>query len=292
MVHLSHRADARLAALRGVGRALARSLDERGVLGAAHAELARALDVTICFFGRYDAAAGTVSVIWQVHDGVELPGGTFPLGVGPTSQAIREAQPVLIRSWSRSGPAVSLQYATERPALPESSMVAPVPFDSRVIGVLSVQSYQAEAYDEDDVALLEAVAAQIALALALDSPVRSSDLEAIVASMDDAMLVLDTHGRVVRLNRAARSMLCIAEGGLILGQRLDQAQADHWPLGTRQISQQLAPVLEELERGGVFARDLELTLDGPSPRTVHCRASVVVKNEVPAGAVMVLRASD
>jgi len=69
------RLSARLAALRSVSRALARPLDIVDVLRAVHAELARVLDVTICFFGLYDPPGQTVKVIWQVHDGVELPGG-------------------------------------------------------------------------------------------------------------------------------------------------------------------------------------------------------------------------
>ena len=80
----SDRLMARLATLRAVSRALARPLDVPDVLRAVYAELSPALDVTICFFGRYDAPGQVVEVIWQVHNGDELPGGHFPLGDGPT----------------------------------------------------------------------------------------------------------------------------------------------------------------------------------------------------------------
>jgi hypothetical protein len=82
----------RMDTLRNLSRVLAQPLDERGVLRAVHAELSRALDITMCFFGRFDPGSQTVEVIWQMHEGHALPGGQFPLGSGPTSQAIRTRQ--------------------------------------------------------------------------------------------------------------------------------------------------------------------------------------------------------
>src|SRR5205814_4357223 len=165
MLETSDRLRARLTTSCAVSRPLARPLDELGVVPAVHAQLARVMEVTICFFGRYDAAGQSVEVVWQFHDGEELPGGHFPLGDGPTSQAIRRAQPQLIRELSRERRPVQVQYATQRPSLPESMMVVPIVFDSTVIGVLSMQSYRPGAYDDEDVARLQGVADQMAVAL-------------------------------------------------------------------------------------------------------------------------------
>lgn len=123
--------------LRRIGQALARPLDELSALRTVHAELSRTLDTTIAFFGHFDAESESVEVIWQSHDGVELSGGHFPLGNGPTSAAIRTCQPQLIRHWSTNGPSVHLQYATERPSLPEPSVVVPVLYGGNVRGILS-----------------------------------------------------------------------------------------------------------------------------------------------------------
>ncbi len=284
--------------LRSVSRALARPLDVAGAVRAAHAEMARVLDVTICFFGLYDAPGQIVEVVWQVHDGTELPGGHFPLGSGLTSQAIREGQPKLIRQWSKEGPSVQVQYATDRPGLPESSIAVPVVFDAEIIGVLVVQSYQAEAYDEDDVALVQGVADQLALAVAADrhgpegssdAPARGSDLEAVLASMPDALLVLDDKGRLVRLNQAARRLLCLPDKTLILGHPVDLPQADHWPLGTRQLTDQLRPVFDQLRRGDEPRGEVQVSLNDPMDHLLSCRASVLLKDGAPVGGLMVLR---
>src|SRR4030095_15073916 len=90
------------------------------ILRSIHAELSVVREVPICFFGRFDPVTQTVDVIWQVHEGIEHPGGRFPLGGGLTRQVIRDRQPRLIRHWSREGPPVQVQYAAEPPDLPES----------------------------------------------------------------------------------------------------------------------------------------------------------------------------
>lgn len=301
MFDRSERLDARLATLRSVSRALARPLELVDILRSLYKEMAGVLDAPICFFGLYDAPGQSVEVIWQVHDGVELPGGHFPLGSGPTSQAIRTGQPQLIRNWSREGPRVQVQYATDRPGLPDSGMTVPVVFDEQVVGVLAVQSYAADAYEDDDLALVQGIADQAAVAIAAsqraagppsDSHGGTSDLEAILASMSDALLVLDDKGRLVRLNQAARALLCPANGTVILGYPVDQPQEGRWPLGTQALTQQLQPIVDQLRQGAAPPEEVEVAFtaeQGATVRPIGCKASVLLKGGMPAGGLMVLR---
>lgn len=145
-------------------------MDTHATLRSLHAELAGAMDASMCWFGRYDAAEQSVDVLWQIHDGAELPGGRFPLGSGPSSDAIRSNQPRLVRHWSKNGPAVRIQYATERPHLPESSMFVPIVDEGEVIGVVSLQSYAPEAYDAAQLAVLTHVAERAAPAIRAAHP--------------------------------------------------------------------------------------------------------------------------
>ena len=298
MMDRSERVDARMATLRSVSRALARPLDVVGMLRSVYSEMARVLDVPIFFFGLYDAPGQSVEIIWQVHDGVELPGGHFPLGSGPTSQAISTRQPQLLRHWSTQGPRVQVQYATDRPGLPESGIAVPVVFDEQVMAVLAIQSYTPEAYDEDDVALVQSIADQLAVAISAahraipargDAPRRVSELEAILASMSDALLVLDSQGRLVRLNQAARRLLCVADATLILGHPVDQPQQGKWPLGTQAVTEQLLPIIDQLKHGEAPLHEVEVALQGKTTRPVACKASILVEQGSPAGGLMVLR---
>lgn len=298
MLDRSDRLGARLATLRTVSHALARPLEAVGVVRAVYRELARSLDVTICLFGRYDALGQSVEVIWQVHEGVELPGGQFPLGDGSTSQVIRHCQPRLIRHWSEEGPRVQLQYATARPDLPESSVTVPVVFDEQVIGVLALQSYRPYAYDEDDLALVQGVADLVAVAIAgsrhatrraEEAEVRVLEVESILSCLPDALLVVDIQGRLVRINQAARKLLCPSDGSVILGHPLDLPQDGLWPLGTRSLTRQITPIVDQLKRGIAPDDEIRISLDGGGERTVGCKASVLVKGGVPAGGLMIFR---
>jgi hypothetical protein len=79
-----------------------------------HQTVVRQMDATIFFLGLYDAASQTVEVVWQVENGKELSGGSFPLGKGLTSQVILKGEPRLINRWSK-GPRSQARRATSAP---------------------------------------------------------------------------------------------------------------------------------------------------------------------------------
>jgi signal transduction histidine kinase len=178
---------------------------------------------------------------------------------------------------------VQIQYATGRPGLPESGVTVPLCYAGRVIGVLSVQSYQPEAYDEADLALLMAVAGPAALAIEhlrsarrLDAQLQRqvSELEAILGSMAEALLIVDAEGWVVRLNQAARSLLCVDDTSIILGQPLDREQWGQWPLGAREVAEALSPVQAALRRGEV-RRDVEVQMHERGRRVLSFSCSPI-----------------
>lgn len=265
-----------------------------------HDELARVLDASMCFFGVYHAAEQTIDVIWQVHDGVELPGGAFPLGNGLTSQVIRQRQARLVQNWSRQGPRVKVQYATERSDLPEAAITVPVLVGERVLGVLSVQSHRGDAYDAADMELVQRLANSVAprIAALLDSGLSTPDghsttrtLNGLVAQSGDAALVLDNEGRLVALNQAARSLLSLQDHSVLFGIPIDQPQAGHWPLGSAVLTEALGPILLGLRREAAQP-ETEVTVRSDADYVVRCKASRIVDSGRPIGAVIKFRAAD
>src|SRR2546421_12316036 len=79
----------RLAVLAEVGEALSAPLDLEELFRVLYRETARALDASIFILGLYDEPSQTVRVVKQVYAGVERASGSFPLGEGISSQAIR-----------------------------------------------------------------------------------------------------------------------------------------------------------------------------------------------------------
>src|SRR5579864_2310473 len=286
----------RLAAARRVQQALAHVRDLEQLFRTLHKELSCVTDTTGFILGVFDEGSQMIEVVGQMEAGRALPGGSFPLGHGFLSEVIRTRQSRLIRHWSVEGPRVQVQYATNTPGLPESTITVPLLVGDRTIGVLSLQSYVPDTYDEDDVFFLESVASQVALTidglrrgLASEAVHRASKLEAVLSSMTDGLLILDADGRIVSLNPPARTIFGSMGAGVILGQPLDHEQWGQWPLGAKVVGEALAPVIEALHRGEA-RRDVEVEVNAGGRRVLSF-SSAPISDAVGghAGGVIVIR---
>jgi len=263
-------------------------------------ETARVMDATVFLFALYDEASATVQVVRQMDRGVEYPGGTFPLGKGFTSEVIRTGAPRLVRRWSAEGPAVHLLYGTEAGELvtPQSGVVVPILSGDRVLGVLSAQSYRPEAYEDADLLSLGAIAVQAGIVIervrateqmALEHERHALQLEAVLATMNDALLIVDARGAIVRLNRAARELLCLDNASLVVGQPLEQQRLEQWPATAREIAAALLPIMAAL-RSGTSVAEEEVELRSGQRRVLSLAASVLRSARgTPQGGVIVLR---
>jgi PAS domain S-box-containing protein len=263
-------------------------------------ETARVMDATVFLFALYDEVSETVQVVHQMDRGVEYPGGTFPLGKGFTSEVIRTRAPRLVRRWSAEGPSVHLLYGTESGELvtPQSGVVVPILSGDRVLGVLSAQSYRPDAYEDADLLSLGAIAVQAATAIervrateqmALEHERRASQLEAVLATMNDALLIVDARGAIVRLNRAARELLCLDSASLVVGQPLEQQRLEQWPVTAREIAAALIPVIDAL-RSGTSVADREVELRSGQLRVLSLGGSVLRSPRgAPQGGVIAFR---
>ena len=261
-------------------------------------ETTRVLDATVFLFAVYDEASETVEVVRQVDRGVEHEGGSFPLGKGFTSEVIRTKAPRLVRRWSTEGPPVRLLYGTETGELvtPQSGVIVPIMSGDAVLGVLSAQSYRAEAYEDADVLSLNAIAAQAGIAIkrlrvadqmAQEHQKHALQLEAVLASMNDALLIVDARGGIVRLNRAARELLCLDSASLVLGQPLERQRLEKWPKTAREIATALVPAIDAI-RLGTSVADVEIELKAGQRRVLSMAASALrAPNGVLQGGVVV-----
>ncbi len=291
---------ARLESARRLGALGADARDLAELFRALYDETARVVDATVFLFALYDEASETVEVVRQVDRGVEHEGGSFPLGKGFTSEVIRTGLPKVIRRWSAEGPTVRVLYGTEAGELvsPQSGLVVPILSGDRVLGVLSVQSYRPEAYEDADVLSLGAIAAQAAITikrlrateqLALEHERHALQLEAVLASMNDALLIVDARGAIVRFNRAARELLRLDTASLVLGQPLERQRVEQWPTTAREIAAALVPVIDAL-RSGSNVDSLEVELRSGERRVLSVGASALRSSKGPLqGGVIVLR---
>jgi PAS domain-containing protein len=124
--------------------------------------LQRVIPFDAFLFGLYDESADTLT--FSGYDlGVRTPTETIPAAGTPSSRVIATRRSLIA---SRSGDpesAGAVVLGTGRPS--ESTIRAPILGGSRVLGVLSIQSYTPDMYSDQDVDVVEAVASLTATAL-------------------------------------------------------------------------------------------------------------------------------
>lgn len=155
----------RLAAVNRVASAVGAMLALDDLVETVHRELVPEFQPDACFIGLYNADLHAMDYRLLVDQGVREPPQQEPVRSGLVSLVISDKRTLLIRRMSEEQvglPTPSL-WGTMR--VPESWLGVPMLIGERVIGVISVQAYRRDAYDEEDAELLKTIADQVAVAV-------------------------------------------------------------------------------------------------------------------------------
>jgi GAF domain-containing protein len=147
---------------------------------------------------------------------------------GMTRRVAKEGTPVLVVD-ARTHPEVN-PHTVE--AGIGSLIAVPLISQGQPVGVMYVGSYKTGQFDEDDVQIVSALANQAAVAISnahLFSEIAESrdQLQAILDSADDGLLIFEPDSRIVMLNPSLETMWNIPRGWLsdrLLIERLDQPE--------------------------------------------------------------------
>jgi PAS domain S-box-containing protein len=142
---------------------------------------------------RVAAAAGSVPL--------EL-GRVRPIGsdAAATREALRLGQPLIVPDWSEATRHRPLQPLTSPPMTSSASVVIGVAGVESIFGVLSMHSTRPHIFTEDEVVMLESVAA--ALALAIERKRREDEFRALVEHSPDAVVRIGKDLRIRYANPA------------------------------------------------------------------------------------------
>jgi signal transduction histidine kinase len=162
--HLYHQEDARFHILNEVIRQITSILDINELL----AEVVRLIQKT---FDYYHVGIGLIEgehVVYRVGAGIlwEDPGFAFrpprlKVGVeGITGWVAKTGKPALVQDVTRDPRFVLMEGSLTR-----SELTVPIQGNGRMIGVLDIQSQQVNAFDENDLELMEAIAGQTGIAI-------------------------------------------------------------------------------------------------------------------------------
>lgn len=155
----------RLALLNRIARALGTTLNLDELLEIVYREISIALSAHTFFVALYDASTTELDFRIRVDADIREPVGRRLLSPGLTSFVISNRKPLLIRDYSREKdkfPAVKT-WGTMQPT--QSWLGVPMLVGEKLVGVISVQAYEPNVYDEGDQELLSTIADTVAVAI-------------------------------------------------------------------------------------------------------------------------------
>ncbi len=158
---VGYRQLALLNSLHSLGLAISR-LDLDGVLRTVRENIVALVPLDSFFVVLYDRETGLLHLREVIDEGAPVPDITQALGDGLVGWAISRRESVRIGDLLRDEPPVPyLRYGT----ISRAVVIEPLTVKDEVVGALSVQSSKPDVYTDEDLWLLEAVAAQTAVAI-------------------------------------------------------------------------------------------------------------------------------
>ncbi len=156
-----------LAALYEATRQLATSrLDADQVYRTLHEAVARLMPFDALTIVVYDAEHQRARAVYLYEDGQHFPAREIPWGAGLSGRVWRARRPLLFRDYSRSRQIREQRYTFGKDERVVRSVLAvPLQLGTRLIGMISVQSYQRGLYGSHEKSLLQNLSAQASVAL-------------------------------------------------------------------------------------------------------------------------------
>lgn len=151
----------RYRALLDIGRRLTATLSPEDLYQVIHRETANALEASGFLIALYDQAKDLARIVYCADKGeVKEVDVTYR---GSDSEVIRSAEATLMNEGLAEGSLFVL--GDNGGDVTKSGMAAPLTHNGRVIGSISAQSYEAGAYSDDDLDLLQGIADMAAVAI-------------------------------------------------------------------------------------------------------------------------------
>jgi len=228
MFRLLEEADRRLGHLRlvnEVGRYTAAILRVRTLIDSVAARLFSRLGYHQISLTQVEGGELSVLAVYINGSYVQPANDGYPAPCVNTQRAYEQAVPI----WVQADPTAASQPDSRHTKGTSSILAVPMILADEVIGVLTVERRSPQFISQEDIDLLEPLSAQLAISVSnarLFEKVRQQALEqerrvierthqirqqqehteAILSSVADAVIVLDLHGQVIKVNRAAREL--------------------------------------------------------------------------------------
>jgi signal transduction histidine kinase len=266
-----------LDSLQAVGQALSASLNLDRILEAIHTQVAALMPAENFYVALYNAETDEVSFPLAFEDGQRVHWRSRPKGHGLTEYILQTHESLLIPR--DVGAALQEIGIAQIGRLAASWLGVPILAEQEPIGVIAIQSYDtAGAYDISHEEVLVTIAAQAAVAIQnarlyerTDEALarRVQELNSILRTTAEGILLLDTSWCVLAANRALSIFLGVAQTEIV-GQVLDAVRAESGSLITLigYTPEALQTACEELAQDDTSYKQT-ITVPGPPERHVE-----------------------
>jgi signal transduction histidine kinase len=153
----------RLAILNEVSYAIGSSLNSEDIYHAVHGAAAKLMPVEAFIIAMLDEANVQVDAAYVVDMGQRITGVRLPVGQGISGQVISTGQPILTSHSSEAQARGGVTIGDK--GTPHSILAVPMFLSGKVVGAVSAQSYQYDAYTENDQQILSTLANQATVAI-------------------------------------------------------------------------------------------------------------------------------
>jgi diguanylate cyclase (GGDEF)-like protein len=158
----------RFATLYTLSQRISLNLQPKEIYQAIHKAAQELMRVDSFILSLYDPMEKIITDVYFIDHGIQQNSNSRPLGEGLFSQVIRENRPLLFDSFDEKKLAEThaIVMGDEKDStLVKSAIIVPLRTGQQINGILSVQSYQASVFTEEDKETLEMLATQSAIAL-------------------------------------------------------------------------------------------------------------------------------
>jgi len=154
-----------LAAVTATGTRLAATLNLEAVFALVSDELGRIVDAPSLFVASYAEGAPDVTMRVAISGGEHIPFATAPLDRSLCGWAIRHQMPILLLTGADVDDFVMRSGITIIGERPQSLLAVPLIVGSHVVGAVSLGSPLPHAYTEQQISVVQTIAAQAAIAV-------------------------------------------------------------------------------------------------------------------------------
>jgi signal transduction histidine kinase len=198
----------RIASLTNIGKTISLRYTTEELLNAIYNECKRSVDCTLFTIALIEESTNELSFELDVRDGVRLPKERMQLGEGLNSWVASHHEPLLIGSVADEKRIGVKAVVDSKPT--ESWLGVPMIARDRLIGVISVESFKKNAFTNDDMLLLTAIANQAAVAI--ENAHLYTDLEGLTFALEQRVLertneLRETNLRLLAADRSKNQFL-------------------------------------------------------------------------------------